>query len=171
MKKNVFPVALMVIAILIGIGQTAHANSVYVDDAYVLFANGELQMFKITDSNELTPVDIVFDITDATDVTVSDGKAIVTTALGELKLFDLSAYFDIDTPDQDDDPNSQPIEQAPSVQLDLAGGKLMISALDLGDNNLYSIMMKRRGKSSNWELVSFESAEDQPGINDDDDDD
>ncbi|MCP4117876.1 MAG: hypothetical protein GY737_21240 [Desulfobacteraceae bacterium] len=175
MKKQFFSVALMVMAILIGFGQTAMANSVYVDDGYALYANGELQLFKVAESNELEPVDVVFEITDATEVTVSDGKAFVTTLLGELKLVDVSAYFDIETPDQDDDSDSQASGQTPSSQLDLINGVLTITALEPVSGNSYSITMKRRGNSSNWALLSFKkSAEEQPVIdngNDDDDDD
>ena len=171
MKKQFFSVALMVMAILIGFGQTVMANSVYVDDGYALYANGELQLFKVADSNELVPVDVVFDITDATDVTVSDGKAFVTTSLGELKLVDVSAYFGIETPDQDDDSASQPAEQTPTSQLDLINGVLTISALEPVSGNSYLITMKRRGKSSNWELLSFKAAEEQPVIDNGNDDD
>lgn len=185
MRTKLFTRAALATAITLGLANPVLAESTVVQDELIFLANGDLLIYD-TDATLLATVTVG----NATDVIISGCKAIITTDSGGTKgitVADLTGNSGLPesfcsgggngsgegTDDDDDDSgdnddggdDNDSDEEKPFY--DIINGTLTIPYVD-ADGKAYSLEMKRRGNSDNWEITFIEEVEEDDSNSGDD---
>lgn len=151
---------LFVAALYFFLSSQAMAASVDVAGDCYYFANGDLTVTSLTSGLEIASFGEADGVTNATEVVVEQGKAVVTTVDLDTKavvVVDISGLAgcldsDGDSP-QDGECNEQKYKA--KYKHGMGTSYLEIPGVEVGDK-IYNVAMEQRGNSSNWEVTFVE---------------
>jgi hypothetical protein len=139
--------------LLVGASSTL-ADSVYVEDGKIFLADDDLFIYEVSDPS--TPIHTEL-LGAATDVTVEDCKAIVTTGDEGTKNVVVVALEQIDGLESFCD--DSPVDDCGPVTYDPAGSVLTVPCVEVF-GTVYTLDMKQRGNSDNWFIDFIEEVDD-----------
>ena len=160
MIKKMMLNSLLVAILSFAFTSQAMAASVDVSGDCYYFANGDLTVTSLTSGIEIARFSDVDGISNATEVVVKHGKAVVTTLDIDTKdavivdISELTGCFENygDSP-YDGECNEEKYKA--KYKNGLGTSYLEIPEVEVGDN-VYNVTMEQRGNSSNWEVTFVE---------------
>lgn len=155
MLKKMIPHCLIVTILIFVLSSQSMAAAVDASGDCYYFANGDLTVVSLTSGIEIANFGDVEGVSNATDVLVKNGKAVVTTNdtdIKEIVVIDITGltgcFGDLAS---DDGCNEEKYMAKYKQGIDT--NYLEIPGVEFNDK-IYNITMGQRGSSSNWE-VSF----------------
>lgn len=156
MRKKVVSFAVAILAISFGSANLAFADSVYAKGDRVLLADDDLYIYDTSEPDQYLEK---ITVGDATDVTVSECKAIVTTDNGFAKgIFVVDLATNKNLPDFCSSDGEHTDDRC-NATFDPRESVLTIPCVE-AFGGMYTVQMKQRGNSDNW-YVSFIEQQDE----------
>ena len=166
MLSKMIPHYLFVAVLTLVLSSQAIAASVDVAGDCYYFANGGLTVTSLTSGIEIASFGDADGVSNATEVVVKHGQALVTTTDVETKavvvvdISELTGCFD-GVGDSPHDGECNEEKYMAKYKQGIGKSYLEIPRVEVGDK-VYDVTMEQRGKSSNWEVTFVEEVIEEP---------
>ena len=168
MLSKMIPHYIFVAVLTLVLSSQAIAASVDVAGDCYYFANGDLTVTSLTSGIEIASFGDADGVSNATEVVVKHGQAVVTTTDVETKavvvvdISGLAACFD-GVGDSPHDGECNEEKYMAKYKQGIGTNHLYIPGVEVGDDGkIYNVIMEQRGKSSNWEVTFVEEVIEEP---------
>jgi len=166
MLKKMIPLCFFVAVLTFVLSSQSMAASIDVAGDCYYFANGDLTVTSLTSGIEIASFGDADGVSNAAEVVVKHGKAVVTTidvdtrAAVVVDISGLTGCFD-SVGDSPHDGECNEEKYMAKYKQSIGTSYLEIPGVEVGDK-IYGVTMEQRGKSSNWEVTFVEEIIEEP---------